>query len=540
MVTLSLQAALEEAGRLERTGHSVDAAKMYRNVLKKFPRHTPALAGLSRIVAATTPREKCRAPQSLLNRLEKMGRGNDMGKFLQNVAAALMDYPACPILWNLRGYGQNRGGLTDDAETSFKRSIALGPRFPQAYVNYGLLLHHAGRTDEAQEIYRRGLRANSQFALGHSNLAALLTELGQTEAAQQHYETAISLAPRNGPAYRQLADLKTFAQDDPLVAQMRALIDDETLGDPQRLHIHFALSKALSDLGDIEGSVQHLTLGNALRKTELGFDTTQDQEHFARIRQLETDLGARKVKRVMVKLRPIFLVGMPRSGTTLVEQILAAHSKVAAAGELPFLGRFLEAELKNPDVPGPDFLETLRAQYFERITPLANGATMVTDKMPHNFRWIGVIARAFPEAKIVHIHRDPRAVVWSNFKHFFVSQTQSLRYSFGMDDIVAHHALYRDLMGFWHDRYPGRILDFSYDALTEDQEGQSRRLIDFAGLSWEEGCLDFHKVDRQVRTASMHQVKQKMYRGSSQDWEKVAPYLGDSFGTLPASALTYR
>jgi hypothetical protein len=170
----------------------------------------------------------------------------------------------------------------------------------------------------------------------------------------------------------------------------------------------------------------------------------------------------------------------------------------------------------------------------------ADKIRMITDKMPHNFRWVGVIARAFPEAKIVHIHRDPRAVAWSNFKHFFVAQTGTLNYSWDLNDIAEHHALYRELMGHWHKTHPGRILDFDYEQLTREQEPQTRALIDWLGLPWDDACLEPHKVKREVRTSSMQQVRKKVYQGSSKEWEKVAPYLGEAFANLPTTALTYK
>jgi hypothetical protein len=229
---------------------------------------------------------------------------------------------------------------------------------------------------------------------------------------------------------------------------------------------------------------------------------------------------------------PIFILGMPRSGTTLVEQIVSSHSKVTGAGELPYVAQFgtkLVAGLTNPTL---EAVSEFRERYIAELAKRAEGQAFVTDKMPQNFRYIALICGAFPEAKIVHVQRNAEATCWSNFKHYFAPK--DLGYSYNLGDTVKYYGLYKELMHFWSQSYNDRIYHLDYDKLTEDQEPETRRLIKCLGLKWEDTCLAPQNNKRSVKTASQQQVRQKVYKGSSQTWRKYEPFLDGVFDGLKA------
>jgi hypothetical protein len=223
---------------------------------------------------------------------------------------------------------------------------------------------------------------------------------------------------------------------------------------------------------------------------------------------------------------------MPRSGTTLVEQIVSSHTEITGAGELPYVSQFginLAAGITAPTV---EAVSEFRERYLAQLSKRAEGQAFVTDKMPQNFRFIALICAAFPEAKIIHVQRNAEATCWSNFKQYFVSK--DLGYSYNLSDTVRYYGLYKELMHLWYQSYSDRIYYLDYDKLTDDQEPETRRLIDYLELNWENACMAPQKNKRSVKTASQQQIRQKVYTGSSQAWRKYKPFLDGVFDGLEA------
>ena len=224
----------------------------------------------------------------------------------------------------------------------------------------------------------------------------------------------------------------------------------------------------------------------------------------------------------------IFIVGMPRSGTSLVEQIISSHHQVHGAGEMGELIKFIppllnQMMLENSNSIKEKDLESIRIYYQGALSMMSVSENIVTDKSPLNFEYIGFILSAFPEAKIVHLKRDARATCWSIYKYLF--NTDGNGFSFDQQDLAEYFALYNDLMSFWHDLFPNKIYDICYEDLTINQEEETRKLLDYCDLDWDENCLDFHKNKRAVKTVSSLQVRQKIYQGSSEAWKNYKSYL---------------
>ena len=224
---------------------------------------------------------------------------------------------------------------------------------------------------------------------------------------------------------------------------------------------------------------------------------------------------------------------MPRSGTTLVEQIISSHSKVTGAGELAFAAQFGAAIATGVTEANSESLLNFRNIYLTKLKSVSNGNLIITDKMPQNFRYIGLLAAAFPEAKIVHVKRNPAAVCWANYKQYFMSK--SIGYCYAIDDVVSYYRLYENLMEFWTNTLSNRIYNLDYEQLTVNQESETRQLIDYLGLDWEENCLSPQSNTRSVATASNLQVRQKVYKGSSEQWKKYQPFLNGALDGLLSS-----
>ena len=221
---------------------------------------------------------------------------------------------------------------------------------------------------------------------------------------------------------------------------------------------------------------------------------------------------------------------MPRSGTTLVEQIISSHSMVTGGGELSYVFKFGMDLSLNTVLPNAENISEFRENYLSELAKLSKGVRFITDKMPHNFRFIPLICAALPEAKIIHVRRDPKATCWSNFKQYF--DTSGLGYCYNLKDVVEYYGLYSSYMKFLQPQYNSQIYNLDYDNLTENQESETKKIIKYLDLQWEEACLYPQNNDRSVRTASQQQVRQKIYQGSSMEWKKYKIYLTNMFEKL--------
>ena len=301
------------------------------------------------------------------------------------------------------------------------------------------------------------------------------------------------------------------------------------------LNINFGLAKACEDLGDFEQAFTHYSQGNVLRRKLLNYDINQDVELFEQLKSSYPKIEKNSLEpdKLSKNLMPIFIVGMPRSGTTLVEQIVSSHSQVTGAGELNFANQFGAAIATGITEANNDALFDFRGKYLDKLQNFSHGNLIVTDKMPQNFRYIGLIAAAFPEAKIIHVKRNPAAVCWANYKQYFVSK--NIGYCYSIDDVISYHELYENMMEFWAKGLSKRIYNLDYEVLTVNQESETRQLIEYLGVDWDENCLSPQNNTRRVATGSNLQVRQKVYKGSAEQWKKYQPFLNGALDGLLSS-----
>jgi predicted Zn-dependent protease len=460
--------------------------------------------------------------------------------------------------------------VADDAELLLENVVRLAPEHRAARYEYALVLlqrhKHRRARDELEALlqvdpgnrvyrttyatlctgfgdYRRALALyqeilaqTPQDAELHLSIAHALKTLGHAPQAIDSYRSAAALRPRYGEAYWSLANLKTYRFTDAELARMKA---DEAAADVQladRYHLCFALGKALEDREEYADSFAYYERGNALKKSECRYNP-EPLERSARAQAALCTRGffAAREGAGSTDGAPIFVVGLPRSGSTLLEQILASHSQVEGTMELADIPRLVQ-ELQGRESTAskpryPALLAEMQSEDFQRLgerylsdtLAYRTGKSRFIDKMPNNFRHIGLIHLMLPNAKIIDARRDAMACCFSNFKQLFASGQQ---FTYSIEDLARYYRMYRELMAHWDEALPGTILRVQYEDVVDDLETQLRRMLDFCELEFEPGCIEFFKTERTVATASSEQVRRPIYRGSKDQWRHYEPWLG--------------
>jgi tetratricopeptide (TPR) repeat protein len=500
-------------------------------VLSKLGRHSEAIACYQR--ATEIEPDYAEAHNNLGNTLSTLDRADDAIAAYQRAIAAEPDYAeAHANLGSL--YARNR--RFDAATASFRRALAINPDDAEAHNGLGFVLTWSRRPDEALAHYERALVVKPAYAEAHANLGNAFKMLGRLDEARQALERAIELAPHNVAFYASLSEAKRFTKGDPHLAAMQGLARQlASLTSEDRIQIHFALGKAFADLQMPEQGFRHLLEGNRLKRQGIAYDEAAAVGAFDRIRAAFTpELMQTKRGLGHPSLLPVFIFGMPRSGTTLVEQILASHPQVFGAGELTdfadavaHLGRAGGSAAGFPEavrpISGPQ-LAQLGADYLRRIGRLAPTAERVTNKMPANFQFAGLIHLALPNARIIHTRRHPVDTCVSCFSTLFGGD---LPYAYDLGELGRYYRGYEALMEHWRAILPdGAMLEVQYEDLVADFANQARRIVAHCGLEWSDACLAFHETPRPVLTASMVQVRQPIYQSAVGRWRSYTNMLG--------------
>ena len=497
------------------------------NTLKELGRLDEAEVSYKKAIELKT--DYAEAHYNLANTLKELGRLNEAEVSYKQ---AIILKPDLAEVHNNLGITLKELGRLDEAEVSYKQAIILKPDLVEAHYNLGAILHELKRLDEAETSYRKAIILKPDYSEACYYLGIILQDFGRLEEAEASYRKAIKLKPNYVEAHRDLALMKKFDAQDEQYLSMKELYLDKNISKEQRCHINFGLAKACEDLGDFEQAFAHYCEGNELRKKVLNYNINQDVELFRKIKSNYPQIVQKSLKpdKLTNNTMPIFIVGMPRSGTTLVEQIISSHSQVTGAGELNFASQFGAAISTGITEKNNESLLDFRIKYLDKLKNVSNGNLIVTDKTPQNFLYIGLLAAAFPEAKIIHVKRNPAAVCWANYKQYFVSK--SIGYCYSIDDVISYHKLYENLMVFWTNTLSKRIYNLDYELLTVNQESETRKLIEYLGLDWNEKFLSPQNNMRSVSTASNLQIRKKVYKGSSQQWKKYQPFLNGALDDL--------
>ena len=399
--------------------------------------------------------------------------------------------------------------------------------YVEAFINRGNIFTYKGEFNLAINDYLEALKYSPQESNIYVNLGNLENFKGNFEAAITYYKKAIKINPLDTSAYYNLSNVKTNQFTQKQINEMLKLRSNSNLLIKDIVLLCFALFKAFEDIGDFNKAFNFLSDGNKYKKEEIKYNIHNDQLFFKNNKKKFSPIQLDSKKFYITNKKPIFIVGMPRSGTSLIEQILAKHSKIFGAGELESLRKSVDKSEFNPNLSISEKLEIIRKNYLKELEQLNTKNIYITDKMPTNFKFIGFILNSIPEAKIIHIKRNSEATCFSIFKQNFKSRSNGYAYNF--DDLITYYKMYKDLMQFWHSKFPDKIYDLNYEKLTEQQEQETKNVLKFLELQWEKECLQFHQNSRIVFTASSSQVREKMYQGSSQEWLKYKDHLKDIF-----------
>ncbi len=428
--------------------------------------------------------------------------------------------------WALKSVGDLEGALFH-----CERAVKLYPGNPNANNNLGTVLQEIGRIDEAVISYIKAVRGNWANAEFHSNLGSAFQALGKLKEARISYRIALRKSPDKTHIRRYLADItkhKKYTNDVKLMERMAAKPDPNV---NRSKHLFYALAKTHEDLGNYEKSFSYLLKGNSLHRSTIKFDNSNHNEFVDRIIRSfprgSVDIGG------TLGGDTIFILGMPRSGTTLIEQILASHQEVCPAGEINNFNRHISGALKSLSRESKEYpegflslpekaLQRLGYNYLNSLREKMGAASYITNKMPGNFHYIGLILAVLPGARIIHSTRNPVDTCLSCFQKLF---TGSQDFTYDLTELGVYYCSYQRLMRHWREVFPGRILDVRYEDVVADQEGQSRRMLDYCGLDWDPACLSFYKTKRSVSTASAAQVRKPIYTNSVERWKRFEPQL---------------
>ena len=416
---------------------------------------------------------------------------------------------------------------------------------------------HAGVGDHEASIalYRQLLAASPDSAELHVLLGHSLQAVGRQREATDCYHAAAAARPAFGDAHWSLANLKTYRFSDGEIAHMRSRVAAAATGPVDRTHLCFALGKAYEDRKEYAQSWQFYERGNALRRAESHYHPEITETNTRRqIEVCTAQFFAARAGAGVPDPDPIFIVGLPRSGSTLIEQIFSSHSRVEGTQELADIQRIvLELEGRGPDLgnprypdpryPGvltglaPDEFRRLGERYLASTRAYRKGRPFFTDKMPNNFRHIGLIHLMLPNAKIIDVRREPMACCFGNLKQLFA---RGQEFTYSIEDIARYYRTYLDLMQHWDAVLSGRVLRVYYESVVEDLEGNVRRILEFCGLDFEPACIEYYKTERSVRTASSEQVRQPIFREGLVQWQNYKPWLGPLNDALGDARIRYR
>ena len=425
-------------------------------------------------------------------------------------------------------------GRNDEAIVYLDHARSIDSKDPELGICYGNCLSKLERYDEAMKCLENVLKHDPNNSNAHNNIGTLLMDQGQPHEALLAFEKAISLNKNNVRSSLNLCQIKKYNVDDPHLLFMRTLYQSNNLNQDDRCLLSFALGKAYEDIGDIQKEFFYLKEGNAIRCKKVKYDEDDNVNEFNKLRSnlFEINRHSLNINDVDVDIVPIFIVGMPRSGTTLVEQILSSHVNIRGCNELPYISQFGAEISLGPIKPTKKNLMEFRHNYLKKIYTISKNSKMIIDKNPFNFKYLSIIISAFPEAKIIHINRRPEATCWGIYKKCFSSNSIALNFAYDLHHIKNYFLRYIDLMKFYSEHFDDKIFELDYDVLVNHQETVTKNLINHLNIEWDDKFLFPEKNQRAVRTASNLQVRKKIYKGSSEIWEKYKPFLNGVFDDL--------
>lgn len=505
-----LQKQLEAAIVHHKAGRKEEAERAYRAVLQRVPNQPDAL--------------------NLLGVLAGEAGRYDLAISMMQQAAQFR--PKDPAILNNIGNTLGKAHRHEEAADYFERALAYNPEFPEALINLGRSLRFCDRHEEAKRAFERHIEVRGPSAPASGGIARVLMDQGKFSEAEALARELIVSFPEASSGYVTLANSRKTKKDDPIIAVVEDLVQRKKDGAKDARGLCYAAGKMCDDVGRYDDAFRYFDMANKMSDLVYNHaDLVKKRDET--IATFTPAFFKAHSKSGVSSEKPVFIVGMPRSGTTLCEQVLSAHPKVHGAGELETISRLWRQaqDLAPGQAPVlPDAakslswyaVEMLANRYLREMDEHSRTAERVVNKMPHNFEMLGFIAMMFPRAKIIHCRREPMDSCVSIWTQNF---NDAHSYARDLYDLGRNYREYLRLMDYWKRALPVPILDVVYEDMVADQEAVSRKIVDFIGLEWDDRCLDFHKVDRPVMTASSWQVRQPIYTGSKERWRNYDKHL---------------
>ena len=405
-----------------------------------------------------------------------------------------------------------------------------------AYFNLANLYRSEKKFEEAINNYKKVLELNPKFVESMNNIGSINLILGNFENGLKYFVEAIEIDKFNSESYYNYVSAKKITDEDKVFLKLKNLIEEEKLPEVQNFKMYYSLSKSYFDINNKELGFKYLEFASNFKSKEIENSYKKQSKDFKKIK--EYFQINKKISGISnnFKTTPIFILGMPRSGTSLIEQIVSNHSSVYGGGELNTLPLAIEnSNWEN----NKNFIETLkliRNEYLFKISKFSE-KKFITDKLPGNFKWIGFILNSMPESKILHLERNPMAICWSIYKSEFSNPDMAFTYK--QEYIAQFYLLYKDLMNFWKNKYPNQFINIIYEEFVEDYGNNIKKIFQKLNLEWENHLLEFYKNKRPVETSSFQQVRKKIYQKSSEEWKKYKNFLKPMMEVLSKNNIDY-
>ena len=456
------------------------------------------------------------------------------------------------------------------ANNSFKKAINFNPKFSEAYNNLGNIKKLTNQIDDAIENYKKAISIKKENIIARFNLAVVLKEerkyleskdvyekileidgtnltakhdlgsintiLGNFELARKYYKEVLQKDNNNFKSYKNYLEITKIDSKDEIFKKLEN-VSIENRNDQSKIDIFYSLSKGYFDQSKNQLGFEFLEKAKKIKKENSNFSIKREKKNFENLKNifdknyLKEIINLKEIRKV-----PIFILGMPRSGTTLIERILSAHSEIHGGGELTYLPETIDRNyIKNFESFEKTIIK-IRSEYSDQITKLSNKKYII-DKLPINFKWIGFIIKAIPEAKIIHLTRNPMAVCWSNYRINF--RDSGMEFALSQKDTAEYYVIYNDLMKYWFEKFNESIIDVNYENFVKNYQLETKNIIKKLSLNWEDGIKNYNNNNKPVETASLHQVREKIVKNTSEHWKIYKDYLIDMQNTLKSKNIIF-
>jgi len=478
----------------------------------------------------------------LMNELQNLYNSKQFKEAESKAKELIKKFPKSASIYNFLGLIFKQQKEIKKAVKSFEKAISIDPTFPDSYNNLGNLYTKVNKFKKSIQNFNIAIKINQKLFMVHYNLGLSYKALGDFNNAKKCFLKSINIRRHFFYAYRQLGMIKKWKKEDKTLIELIKIFAGLKNDNDLKKELAFTLGKAHEDILDYKKSFKYFEEANRIQNNDSNYSIEYDKNLFKKIKSTYTKnlfINNKDKFDKKNKCTPIFIVGMPRSGSTLIEQILSNHSKIYSCGEIEILNDLINKLYFNDKkdflsedtfVSNMTILKEIKNKYLKNLEMISNKSQYVTDKMLLNFKWLGIIKLIIPNAKIIHCIRDPRDNCISIFKNFFPAR--GMEFSSSLENIVEYYLLYRDLMQYWHKTFPGFVLDLNYEELIDCPDITVKNIFKYLELKWEKNCMNFYKSKRPVQTASDVQIRKPMYKSSISSWLNYEPYLNNIFKKL--------